>query len=148
MMCDVEPSVVRSWSLEHDRVVREFSCPVDVVAGSSPDGNRLAFGHSQGNITLVSSSHDHERRSLIGHRGRVSSLAFSPDGKTLASAGPDGSVRLWHVATGQELFVFEDLHRSVLSLAFSGDGRFLAAAGDPFINGNPVAIYDSRPGTK
>ena len=37
---------------------------------------------------------------LIGHTGRVFSMAFSPDGKTLFTGAMDKTIRLWDVATG------------------------------------------------
>jgi WD40 repeat protein len=145
--CDSAPSVVRVWSLEQQRFVQEFSCSGGVAA-CSRDGTELAFGHAQGNISLVRLSATSEQLLLMGHQWSVNSLTFSPDRKTLASASRDGTVRLWQTATGQELFVLEDLHREVHSVAFSSDGRFLVAAGEPFVNGKRVAIYDSRPGAK
>src|SRR5439155_2679594 len=39
---------------------------------------------------------------LEGHRGWVTSVAFSPDRSTLASGGVDGALRLWDLASGHE----------------------------------------------
>jgi WD40 repeat protein len=40
-----------------------------------------------------------ERATLKGHRGVVTSVAFSPDGKTLASGSRDDTIKLRDMAT-------------------------------------------------
>lgn len=61
----------------------------------SPDGSRLASGHSDGTVALWDLATGLQTLTLKGHVGKVRSVAFSRDGQRLASAGNDGKVRIW-----------------------------------------------------
>jgi WD40 repeat protein len=83
---------------------------------------------------------------LHGHRGTVTSLAFSPtDGAVLASASYDGTIIFWDVATRQPLagplVAGSD---QIWSLAFSPDGKTLAS-GDQH---GRIVLWDVRSRTQ
>jgi RNA polymerase sigma factor (sigma-70 family) len=62
----------------------------------APDGRTLAAGDSDsGSIRLVEVASGDERQGLVGHRGRVGSVAFAPDGGRLVSAGDDTTALVW-----------------------------------------------------
>jgi WD40 repeat protein len=42
-------------------------------------------------------------RTLTGHKGGVTSVAFAPDGKLLVSGSEDNTVWVWDVQTGKSV---------------------------------------------
>src|SRR4051812_11800607 len=66
---------------------------------------------------------------LMGHTGRVHSVAFSPDGTLLASQTDDGIVRLWNVPVGTLRSSLQPGGRSSRGgpgMAFAPDGTLYA----------------------
>jgi WD40 repeat protein len=94
---------------------------------------------------LVTSTHHAEpdfmlERSLKGHSGWVTTIAFSPDGKRLASGSWDQTVKLWELSTGQQLSTSK--MKEIQALAFSRDGRWLAIEN----SSNTVTLQDATSG--
>jgi len=68
-------------------------------------------------------------RTLVGHTGKVFSVAFSADDKLLASGGKDNTIRLWDADSGEQIQTFTGHTDGVVSVGFSPDGKTLASAG-------------------
>lgn len=93
----------------------------------APGDGPLAVGVG-GTIHLRDPESLEARRTLTGHTGDISALAFSPDGKLLASGAQDeNEIILWDLSTGQELRRLRGHSGWIRSLAFSPDGRILAS---------------------
>ena len=67
----------------------------------SPDGRRLALGHSDGTVEVWDARSGQRRR--YAHRNEVRALAFSPDGSRLASGSLDGTIKVWDPRSPVEL---------------------------------------------
>jgi WD40 repeat protein len=95
----------------------------------SADGRTLAATEDWA-VRLWNTADKQEQTTLVGHKGRVSSLAFSPDGRTLASGSWDKRVTFWDVASGRARQTYDWDIGGVRTVAFSPDGLLAAAAGD------------------
>jgi WD40 repeat protein len=101
--------------------------------------------------TRLTGSNDPLQRTLEGHRGFVSAVAFSPDGKEIYSVGGDGVVR-W-ACDGRLLGVplIGPLDDDVTTLLATADGRWLIAGlrggslrAWPLRDGRPVKLAGHR----
>jgi RNA polymerase sigma factor (sigma-70 family) len=64
----------------------------------SPDGRTLAWGGwHDGPVYLMERATGKERRRLVGHKGRIVSLAYSADSKMLVSGGMDTTILVWNL---------------------------------------------------
>lgn len=81
-------------------------------------------------------------RTLKGHSGWVTGVAFSSDGRRLASGSWDQTVKFWNVPTGEELNTVGSKMKEVQALAFSRDGRWLAAENSR----DTVTVWDTTTG--
>jgi len=67
----------------------------------SPDGETLALGSYDNTIKIWDLTTKQQIKTLHGHTGPVSDIAFSADGQTLASTSTDGSIKLWNTSNWQ-----------------------------------------------
>lgn len=100
----------------------------------SADGKVFAVG-GYGEIEVWSVA-GKKQRTLQGHKGWVSALAFSPDNQTLVSGGSDAMVGIWDWTSGTTRHVLQAHEGEVTSVAFSPDGKLLLTTGgseDPVV---------------
>lgn len=108
----------------------------------SPDGHTLATGSWDGSAKLWNIDTGRIVRTLMGHSGRIDSVAFSPDGKTLATGSFDHTAKLWEVATGRVTHTLVKHKYGVAAVAFSPDGKTLVTGS----RDNTAELWDSTTG--
>ncbi len=117
----------------------------DVAMAFAPDGKTFASARDD-EIKFWNLASGAELRTLRGHTGRVTSLAFSRDGNRLVSGATDESLRVWNLKQAGEVFKFRGHRGAVGSVDFSPDGRHVASGGAD----ETVRIWDatSPPGAQ
>lgn len=94
----------------------------------APDGRRFATAGYDGTVVVWDVEDARPVRTLTGHDGVVTAIAWSGD--RLASGGADGTLRLWDPASGEAIGRPVDAHADqVADVAFSPDGHVLVSAG-------------------
>jgi WD40 repeat protein len=109
-------------------------------AAWSPDGDKLAFGLSDGTVAVWDVVTGERLRTMEEKIGEgkagwlywLQSLAFSPDGALLACEADAGTVGIWNAETGKRLYVLKKpidgtAYTRPESVAFSPDGMVLAS---------------------
>ena len=79
---------------------------------------------------------------LLGHKGYVSTAAYSPDGTRIVTASADNTVRIWDARTGKQIAVVRGHGGPVNSAAYSGDGARIVTTSDD----KTARIWDARTG--
>jgi WD40 repeat protein len=102
------------------------------AAAVSPDGKLAALaGYRE--VRLVDAASRATLRTLTGHRGSVTDVAFSSDGTKLVSAAGEpglfGEINLWNVADGALVWTIVGHRDSLYAVAISADGKRIASGG-------------------
>lgn len=102
----------------------------------SPDGGAVAVADGY-NVYVPRLGGKDAFMLLRGHRGKVTTLAFTPDGQGLLSGSWDRTVRVWSPSTGQQKAALDWERGKVQYVAVAPDGMTAAAACD-----KGVVIWD------
>jgi WD40 repeat protein len=71
-------------------------------------------------------------RTLLTHRGKISTACFSPSGNHILTGGLDGRISLWNSKNGLEEQRFSFPYNQVTSTCFTPDGFYVFAATDDY----------------
>jgi WD40 repeat protein len=136
---------LRLWSLETGKQVQCFEGHRRPIWGIAfaPDGRSVLSGSGDktvrlwkapelpaakaGSVSSVPVVAEHLR--LVGHAGRVYSVALSKDGRRMLSGGTDGTVRLWDAESGKELRCMREHTGRVTKVVFSPDEHHALSSG-------------------
>jgi WD40 repeat protein/uncharacterized caspase-like protein len=106
---------IKLWHLKKRKLLRSLtpSCPDDSAdcdnslsdsaplgIALSPNGKWIASAHGC-RIELWHLDRGKRFRTLVGHRDRISAIAFNPNGKLLLSGSDDHTIRVWHTQIRQ-----------------------------------------------
>lgn len=129
LYCAGSRSQLRVLSVESGKELLRMNTPLKVIRRlACPNrGNRFAAA-GEGNVLVWEGADQDHPRVLAGHKGLVSSLAFSPDASVLASgSSSDETVLLWTLGTpGEPLRLNGPKLGNVTALSYSPEGRALA----------------------
>ena len=95
----------------------------------TPDGTTLVATSDNGEIKIADIAKRTVRKTLAGHKGRVTSCQVSPDGKRFITVGADGLVKCWDM-DGKELrqWVLGAAATPVANAVFTPDSRQLVTS--------------------
>ena len=94
----------------------------------SPDGKRVATGHSNGTAKIWDVATEMLIWTLEGHTNAVTSIAFSLKGERLLTGSLDGTAKLWDFELGRETLTLQSHRNGITSVAFSPDGKRIVTA--------------------
>ena len=127
---DMNKSTVKLWNAANGKLLRNVTVHSKGVDEIAVTGAYALSGGTDQSLMIWRLDNGVIQSTLKGHRGSVTSVAFSADGALAISGSADSTIKLWNVADGRLVKTFSGLTDSVNTVAFSPDGtRVLSGSG-------------------
>jgi WD40 repeat protein len=118
------------WNVTDGKLLHKVPLPLAAQAVAfAPDNLDVAAGLTDGTIKIIKVADGKEAKSLAGHKGAVTGLAFAAKGDILYSGSADKTVQVWAMPAGTVKSKL-DHDAPIAGLALSKDDLQLAVAGD------------------
>jgi WD40 repeat protein len=114
---------VRLWDLQTDRLLQTIEglhAGIIWAIAFHPQASLLVTGGLDYYVQLWDFQ-TQVCRKLLGHDGRIESVACSADGRLIASGSADGTAKVWCVDTGECLMTFSGHRDRIYGVAFAPD---------------------------
>lgn len=92
----------------------------------SLDGSQVAYGMSDGIITIWDVNQNVQLAQLSGHTDQISSLSWHQDIQQIASGSLDGTVRLWDLSNGKAIYVLDQYKDFITQILWIDDNTKIA----------------------
>jgi WD40 repeat protein len=119
---------IHLWNVKSGKPLRTLKVRSGWGMAFSPDGKTLAVTEGT-RIALWDLATGRERLDWPGHRGGVTSVAFSNDGQSLATGGADGAVYLWQNLDPSKPRLLADDLEYVHNVVYAPGRPFLVGSG-------------------
>jgi len=96
----------------------------------SYQNNSIAVGSEYEDILILDAITGSQTAILNGHKGEVTSVAFSPDGALLVSGSSDRTIKLWDIQTGGIVKTFCGHTGWIYSVSISADNTTIASVSE------------------
>jgi WD40 repeat protein len=132
------------WSVGNSATRSRVMLPAnETVMVRFVGSDRLAVALRGGAVKIWNFALGKLEHTLVGHTGRILTMAISPDLRTLVTGAVTGEVKFWDVRTGQELLGLRRHAGPVLAADFSGDGRYLLTGGADGAGRGELAYWEA-----
>jgi WD40 repeat protein len=122
----------RIWELPSGRTVAVFADPrgrdvAFTTIAAAPTGTPIVTGSADGTVRVFQDPTERPRL-LLGHTGRVNSIAVTLDGRHVVSASADRTVRVWDAQLTRPLFTLRGHENEVSDVRLGRDERQIASS--------------------